>query len=880
MLVPFQRMMQRVETARQDSDTALFFHLLYFGEMVAKTLVLMMVAGIQDDPDKNRYRQLHRLVRFEGIGEWASVLEEVLSGPASQHLAEDIRSEQRDLMQKVAPEAWQYEASSYLDACLRKLDKNREGLASRLDGRKWLALFAELRNKTRGHGATSTGQCSAIAPDLEKSILLVAQNFSGFQRQWAYLHRNLSGKYKVLPISPQAPLFDPLKSKEASREATLVDGIYIYFDRPYRVDLLQSDADLSDFLYPNGAFKEQRFELISYITDSTHAGDSSAFLLPTGDLPKSETQGLGVLEIQGQVFGNLPTIKAGYIHRNKLEQELSQQLTNDRHPVITLVGRGGIGKTSLALSVLHEISNADRFGAIVWFSSRDIDLLPEGPKIVRPHLLNQNDIAAEFVRLISPAEAAVKGFKKPKYFTDALTRSPIDQPFLFVFDNFETVSNPVEVFTWLDTFVRPPNKILITSRSREFRGDYPVEIMGMTEQETEDLISTTARELGIEQLVSDDYRKELFRESEGHPYVIKVLLGEVAKAGKVEKIRRLVASKDNILDALFDRTYLALTPSARLVFLTLCSWRTTVPALAVEAVMLRPANEKMDVDAALEELRRNSFIEMTLSIEDQELFVTVPLVASEFGRRKLAVSAMKAAVEANMQWLLYFGAGQKTDMRHGVGPRVERFFKNVATEVGKNPSTLNDYLPIMEFIAQRFSPAWLLLASLYEESGTAESAERAKDALQRFLEKDSTNMAIWSRLAFLCKRTMDWLGEIHARVEICSLPGTTMESISETINRWNGVYKQQIVSIAADERHLIGRKLLAIFNERLEEADATDFSRAAWLCLSLEEIEMAKEFTHVGLRLEPDNEFCQNLAAKLNMQMEMPGISNSSSLGK
>jgi hypothetical protein len=872
MLVQFQRMMQRVEIARHDSDTALFFHLLYFGEMVAKTLVLTMVAGIQDDPDKNRYGQLHRLVRCEGIGEWSAILEEVLTGPASQHLIEDIRQEQRDLMQKVAPGAWQYEASSLLDACLRRLDKTREGLAPRLDGKKWLSLFAELRNKTRGHGATSTGQCSAIAPDLEKSITAVATNFSGFQRQWAYLHRNLSGKYKVLPISPLAPLFDQLKSKEASKGPALSDGVYVYFERPYRVDLLHSDPDLSDFLYPNGAFKEKRFELISYITDSTQTGDASAFLLPVGDLPKSETQGLGVLEVQGQVFGNLPTIKPGYIHRRKLEDELLQQLTNDRHPVITLVGRGGIGKTSLALSVLHEISGTGRFGSIVWFSSRDIDLLPEGPKIVRPHLLNQNDIAAEFVRLLTPAEATTKGFKAAKYFTDALTKSPIEQPFLFVFDNFETVSNPVDVFTWLDNFARLPNKILITSRSREFRGDYPVEIMGMTEQETDELVSATARALSIEGLISDDYRKELFRESEGHPYVIKVLLGEVAKAGRIEKIRRLVASKDNILDALFDRTYLALSPSARLVFLTLCSWRTTVPALAVEAVMLRPANEKMDVDAALEELRRSSFIEISLSVEDQELFVTVPLVASEFGRRKLAVSAMKAAVEANMQWLLYFGAGQKTDMKHGVGPRVERFFKNVAGEVSRDPSKLDEYLPILEFIAQRYAPAWPLLASLHEESGGPESTERAKDALQRYLEKDSTNMFIWSRLAFLCRRTMDWLGEIHARVEICSLPGSTMDGISETINRWNGVYRQQIVSIAADERQLIGRKLLGIFSERREEADATDFSRAAWLCLSLDEIESAKEFTREGLRLVPDNEFCLNLASRLGMQMEMPGV--------
>lgn len=876
MLLPFQRMMQRVQAARQDSDTALFFHLLYFGEMVAKTLVLSMVAALKDDPDKSRYRQLHRLVRSEGIGEWSMVLEEILTGPASQHLVDAAREEQKELTQKVAPGSWQYEASTLLDACLRKLDKTREGLPSRLDGKRWLSLFSELRNKTRGHGATSTGLCSAMAPDLEKSIVTFVNNFRGFQLQWAYLHRNLSGKYKVVAISHTVSEFDELKTKGAAKWGPLQDGVHIFVERPRPVELLYSDPDLSDFYFPNGAFKDKHFELISYISDSKQQADATPFLMPAGDLPKSETQGLGILDVQGQVFSNLPTMKSGYIRREALEQELSQRLSDERHPVITLVGRGGIGKTSLALTVLHKIATGNRFGAIVWFSSRDIDLLPEGPKIVRPHMLNQNDVAAEFARLLAPAEATGKGFKPAKYFTDALTNSPIGSPILFVFDNFETVSNPVEVFNWLDTFIRPPNKILITSRSREFRGDYPVEIFGMTEQETDELISTTARELGIQQLINQEYRKELFQESEGHPYVIKVLLGEVAKAGKVEKIRRLVASKDDILDALFDRTYSSLTPSARQVFLTLCTWRTTVPALAVEAVMLRPANEKMDVDAALEELRRSSFVEIATSHEDQESFVTVPLVASEFGRRKLAVSPLKSAVEANTQWLLYFGAGQKTDMKHGVGPRVERFFRNVAGEVNNDLSRLEEYLPVMQFIAQRYSPAWLLLASLYEESGAGDNTERAKDALQKYLEKNPTDRFVWSRLALLCRGTMDWVGEIHARVEMCSLPGSTINDISDTINRWNGVYKQQVVSIATDERYLLGKKVLAIFEQRRGEADATDYSRAAWLCLSLSDTETAKKYTREGLKQEPGNEHCLNLASRLNLQLEMtsPGATS------
>jgi len=68
-------------------------------------------------------------------------------------------------------------------------------------------------------------------------------------------------------------------------------------------------------------------------------------------------------------------------------------LLSDRHPVVTLVGRGGIGKTSLALKVLHSIADEDRYFAITWFSARDIELLPEGPKLVTPHVLTPEDMA-------------------------------------------------------------------------------------------------------------------------------------------------------------------------------------------------------------------------------------------------------------------------------------------------------------------------------------------------------------------------------------------------------------------------------------------------------------------------------------------------------
>jgi len=288
--------------------------------------------------------------------------------------------------------------------------------------------------------------------------------------------------------------------------------------------------------------------------------------------------------------------------------------------------------------------------------------------------------------------------------------------------------------------------------------------------------------------------------------------------------------------------------------------------------MLRPANERMDVEDAIEELIRTSFVEEVFTSEDNESVLSVPLAATEFGRRKLRASPIITAVQANTTLLLNFGAGQKADAPGGIGWRIDRFFRSVAEKSSNDSSTLETNLPMMEFLAQRYSRGWMLLARLYEESYLEDGPEKAKGYWRRYLEdvgKSKEARLAWSQIARLCRSTKDWTGEIHANVELCSLEGTTIQEISDGLNRWNNVFKQQTLYIAGDERQILGRRLLQLFEQTSTEANATDFSRAAWIYLALHETEPAKKFVRQGLHLDPDNEYCRNLAERLQIQDEI-----------
>ncbi|MCH7687531.1 MAG: hypothetical protein IH899_12760, partial [Planctomycetes bacterium] len=516
--VPLVKMLERVCVDRQDSDTTYFWCLMYQGEFLIKLVVSALVSAVTEERDSHHYRICCRLVRADGIGEWTQALDDLLTGPASQFLDQLARDEKRELTQRVDATRWQHKAVASLHRCLEELRIDTDPLPTKCSLRRWFSDFVLLRNKTRGHGAPKGSECARLCEQLAHSISVITENLGLFGRPWAYLHRNLSGKYRVTHLAGDNSPFAHLKR---TTDINIPDGVYIFLSELRHVALVSSNPESTDFLVPNGGFNGKRYELLSYISGDTQHVDATPFLAPTEELPPSESAGIGQLDVYGHCFSNLPVLPRGYIARPVLESELMEQLNLDRHPIVTLTGPGGIGKTWLALNVLHHVVQSDvkRFKVVVWFSARDIDLLPDGPKEVQPHVLSVGEFAKVYVELIDPAERIESGFKSADFFAAELTKSDLG-PIIFVFDNFETVKNPAEAFAWIDTFVRPPNKVLITTRKREFAGDYPVTVTGMTQDECDELIDKVSSTLGVTNHISESYREELYRETDGHPYVI------------------------------------------------------------------------------------------------------------------------------------------------------------------------------------------------------------------------------------------------------------------------------------------------------------------------------------------------------------------------
>ena len=855
-----EQLYTRCENDKQDSDFAYFWALLLTAEAMVKTIVLGLLAAVEDDTQRNRYRLIYHLVRANGVGDWSRTLEDALTGPSSHSLIREAQWERKELTKFCAQGEWQYEAVILLKRALDELGIEAEAVGNRTNLTRWFRVFATLRNKTRGHGATPLTRASEAAEFLFRSVDAIFREFHLFQRPWVYMRRNLSGKYRVTVVGNKSEHFDHFK-KEADH--SLANGLYIFFDSPRLVPLIESDPELSDFFLPNGDFNKKNFTLLSYLTDDKRSEDSTPFLAHP-DVRVSETHGHGELLPKGNCFSNVPETSRDYIQRDKLESELLTLLMDRRRPVVTLQGAGGVGKTSVTLQVIEKLYEQDRFEMIVWFSSRDIDLLPSGPRTVRPAVLSPEDIATLYSSLVLPKEKIEKRKSGRKTYFEEQLAKPDGGVTLFIFDNFETVQNPVEMFDWIEEFINFPNKVLITTRLRDFRGDYPLEVHGMTEQEARILIKRTASSLGIWDLLDESRISELIKRSWGHPYVMKILLGQMAVTKRFGTIRRVVAGMDGILTALFARTFEALSPCGKRAFLTLAAWNSAVPRVALEAVLIHSTGEVAEVEKGIETLLQYSLAETRVTAEENQEFIGLPLAASEFGKKKLNVDILQPSVLADVQILQMFAPSLISDANLNLNIVLERFIRKLSDRID-NGGNFDEYEPILSMVCQTYNPGWLLLARWRLERGSSCDVDEAMSNIRRFLESDPTGPdapQAWQMLARAYQRKGDSWGEVFAYIRRAQIDSVPFYDVSNTANLLNRNYST--LEPEYDAKRQLTEQLLNVLEKRMAEAGPDDLSRMAWLALHLGLTEKARRFAEAGLQIDGGNTHCLGIVARLD----------------
>ena len=352
----------------------------------------------------------------------------------------------------------------------------------------------------------------------------------------------------------------------------------------------------------------------------------------------------------------------------------------------------------------------------------------------------------------------------------------------------------------------------------------------MTRSEFDQVVELTVKRLNISKIP-----ERFYDECDGHPYVAKILLGELSKPGSSGKPKRLMAAREDILEVLFERTFADLTRAEERVFITLCAWRSQVPRIGLEAALLRTANDRIDVEQALEGLSRSSLIEIESASDDSE-FVSVPLAASVFGSKKLLTSEWRAAVEADLEYLHLFGASQRTGLGHGLVPRVERFIGNVAARIEAG-SDVTSTIEVLKYVIRHHPTGWREVARLQRELGPIRRVARYRGLLTQIPRGQSCRyrgvVRTGSRIAELWELSRRgqcrfWQAGV--------VSGISFDDISRAANRMNSFLKHHDYRdfIDTEEKRIVVMRLAAAMAKRIQEGDGTDYSRLAWLYLNVQ----------------------------------------------
>ncbi len=874
VLLPIQRMRDRVESAKRTNDDAYFRDLMILGEMIVKTAIAGMIASIDEGPERHQYRLKYFAVRESTPGGWASIMDEMRRGVSKGEFHTVIPmasgNEFQQLTSKSQPGDWQHDSVKLLFKCLKLADYTSEALGQRPRAYEWFHRFSELRNKAKSHRAPFSAITSAMCPLLQESINLFLANFRIFGRPWGHVSRNLNDTYQVVRWSESNEGFSQLE--DACRCNDLYqDGVYIVFNSQSgdqtlcKVDLMDVRPNGMDVYLPNGNFKDRHYEMLSYVEDYTKPYPSLKYQQPPNELPTSETHGKDVADthgMSGSTIHNLPNKHSSYIPRVAPEDMLYKEIMkDDQHPIITLNGRGGIGKTWLALEVLHRIAVEETFDFIVWFSARNIDLLEEGPKDVKPHIKNKQDVANVFANLLETW--FVNEGEMSEVDTVELIQKQMQARngarILFVFDNFESLDAQSELYRWIDTYIRLPNKVVITTRKRQFTSDTPIELRGMSVDESRELIDRTATKLAIRDLVPSYYEAELMDLSDGHPYVLKILLGEIKRQGRYISRAKMLADKEIILDALFENIYGELSPLARRIFLTICEMKTIVAEIAIHAVLIGRGNEPLDIPQAVDELHFSSLIEKNNFDDDDEFYCSVPYVAAVFGTAKLKADPLVLTIQGDTAFLKYFSTAQKSDINRGVRFILRNFYENVEVMVARDSMTVESFKSIMEHIARRYPEGWIQLAKLYQMTRQSDNAESALKQCIETSSEVSTTREAWEELVSYYKSTERFVDELFALVRRSQLPVTRFATISDSADRYNQLRNQTRHLLTFDENEKISKPLIDLMESRINEADARDCSRLGWLYFHNSQPQKALQAVERGLDLDPANYYCLNL---------------------
>lgn len=880
---------KREEIAKANDYAGYYLPIFSYGEKVFKTIVLGFIASINDGTTRNRYVLERMVLKCTAIGGWVSLIDRIsenspsMQSEAYDHFRQIIDDQSRE-------SNWQFEAMDKLRECLSLVKNQPVQLSRRTRLKRWFEMFAELRNKARSHQDVKPQDIPVIGRLVFESVNLLVDNLGVFKREWAYLRKTQKGKYLVLGLSDNVTSFQRLTTSDAFNGPHYREGVYVKWNERVFIGLIHfekigEDAKSIDFSIPNDKWNEQKgtYESISYTTSTVYYPSSAEYARDVANLGASETNPLGEFDVICSTYSNMPARRRGYVEREALERALEETLwMTDTRPIITLVGQGGVGKTWLTLEVAHRIaelqcsriedaeknspSTKPRFGCIVWFSARDVDLHDAGFTQVKPSAKSLDDIALHYAKLanISNPINKLKG-RDAKAILAKHMEQGYDQypgPILFIFDNFETLDNQQSVYSWIESNVRSPNKVIITTRERIFYGDHPIRVQGMEREEYEEYLGKICQSQNCE--LSSSERNQLYSITAGHPFITSLMVSYRShNRGQTGFKDHITDDSNQILRMLFDRAFHRLSSSAKELFLALGRRNTGYASFVVESVCKNAEKTPENWGNVVQELESLSLIEVERLGDTKFDLLFIPYPAQLFCTQKINTGA--DSFEGILPELNRFGFISENNAKLTAKEILKRYFDSYSiTSTG----IVSTFHRVIDFMVNMHPELAIDVYNLDKSGPKLIESVLMRHFLEAYIQNCATPQeyyAGWRPLLDVLDELSEYRSSLNLIWIVLSNNADDLRLLSDCAF-YLSKNKQAYCDVNEELYFRCIEGALALSENLIDKADGTVHSRIAWLFLHQRNADEAAALQHAinGLENEPGNIFCLRLVEKLH----------------
>lgn len=813
-------------------------------------------------------------VRAESIGTWVSTLASLAQKLHRSQMGQ-ARAFARDLTKKTTP--GEGDPSGEIGRLVESLEQvvatlgEDDYAGTQRRRHNLIDIMGDIvfiRNRTRGHGAKTWSFYKAAAEPMATAARILAALIPGTCR-WALVTAPKTPEDKWLEV---LFLVGPQPLERARLETTIA------LERGATVAVLGSEVmplepiaevnpDTFETLFANGVWRDAAAlcQFIDYRPGRTEHLHRPGYAGRLDQLPPSETAPEPELTFGSHCGYNLPHEPEGYVLRKKLEAKLRKLLSDPVHRVISLRGPGGSGKTSLALHTVHELAaESGQFDAIIWFSARDVDLLEGGPAPRRRDVTDLDGLVTTFATLLGGDDS--RGDRALDFFrvsVDGSRQGAVS--YLLIVDNFETFDSPDVVHQFLDNNVVLPSKVLITSRHQTFQGDFPVDVEGMEEAEAQALLTQEARRHYCEPKLTPEVRRQIIKATGASPYAMKLAIANFAAGGAARNFLEAISAREDVLAALFDRSYECLSDDGKFLYLLLGAIDRPVLAIPLRAALLLAGKNFQD---ALDELIRYS---LGIRETDSSGSDTVGLVqiASLHARRILIGDDDQPIIEAKAR-----SFHRWSQVRLGRSP-LGAFFQNLFDEAldlfRTEPEAWDEILSMAEQCAEAHPDLWIAVAHALD-SGNADP-QRVRASFRRAAEAAPLDAERWLSWAAFERRQGDMQQHVYKSIRALEIDSSKPKQCSEVAAALADYISTNKEEVPPERRDmLIGRVRMALEgHQEAHRLDSTDLSRLGWLYLleyspsvnpDANLIRLAKDCAKEGLQLEPQNAYCRSLLAR------------------